>query len=110
MGVKKRSSHYTRRTTLHNLLDKVCMSQKMFATEMGVDGPTVSYWLSGRRIPQADRIEKMAELLQVTPEKLNAMFITENIIFFQEETTCRLVAGILHDIIEDRFERTGNAE
>lgn len=70
---------YMRKTGLHGLLDKVRMTQKMFATEVGVEASAVSLWLSGKRLPTDANVDLMSRILQVEPVRLKAMFIAENL-------------------------------
>jgi transcriptional regulator with XRE-family HTH domain len=59
------SKEYAQRTFLHHLLDRQRMTQKYFAELMGCDRPNVSLWMSGKRLPQPETMEKMADILQV---------------------------------------------
>jgi transcriptional regulator with XRE-family HTH domain len=56
---------YAQRTFLHHLLDRQRMTQKYFAELMGCDRPNVSLWMSGKRLPQPDTMDKMADIMQV---------------------------------------------
>jgi transcriptional regulator with XRE-family HTH domain len=99
-------NRYVPRTELHAYLDRARMSQKGLAERMQVDQPTVSFWLSGRRIPQDARITQMAEIFQVTPESLRALFIAENM-FYTESGIAKHVVKHLAKIVENRV---GNDE
>jgi transcriptional regulator with XRE-family HTH domain len=69
------SNGYTPRTFLHHLLDKQRMTQKYFAELMGVDRPNVSMWMSGKRMPYEESINKMADILQVDRKWLHGNLI-----------------------------------
>ena len=59
------SKEYAQRTFLHHLLDRQRMTQKYFAELMQCDRPNVSMWMSGKRLPQPQTMDKMADILQV---------------------------------------------
>lgn len=71
---------YMRKTRLHKYLDKMRMTQKMFAAEVGVEASAVSLWLSGKRLPTDGNIQIMSRILQVEPNRLKAVFLAENLL------------------------------
>jgi len=97
---------FVRRTRMHDMLDEVRMTQRMLSTEIGVEQSAVSLWLSGKRLPADESIEKMARILQVDFVTLKATFLAENLSFTQTRAMCSSVARILQEITEER-ERTG---
>lgn len=92
---------YQRRTRLHVLLDNVRLSQKMLAELMGVDPPTVSAWMSGKRIPQQSAMERMAYALQVPKASLEGLFIAQNLACNYEADVCQSIAKHMATILED---------
>lgn len=81
---------YSRKTVLHSLLDKVRMTQKMFAAEVGVEPSAVSLWMSGKRFPNDEKIDAMSRILQVEPGRLKAVFIAETLLI--EHGTAAFIA------------------
>ena len=74
------STGYAQRTFLHHLLDRQRMTQKYFAELMGVDRPNVSMWMSGKRMPLPESVNKMADILQVDRNWLHGNLIGMHIV------------------------------
>ena len=55
------------RNRVEGLIKLRGMTQKEFASKLGVSEVTVSRWLTGERNPSAENIAKMAEVLDSTP-------------------------------------------
>ena len=51
-------------------LSAAAISQAELARRLGVDPATVSYWMSGKKKPTADRLPKIAEALNCTIDSL----------------------------------------
>jgi transcriptional regulator with XRE-family HTH domain len=92
---------YQPRTQLHMLLDNVRLSQKMFAELMGVDPPTVSAWMSGKRIPQQGAIARMTGVLQVDKPYLEGLFIAQNLACNHGADVCKWIARHMTTILEE---------
>lgn len=92
---------YTRKTKLQDMLDKVRMTQRMLATEIGVEQSALSLWMSGKRMPVDDNINRMAHPLQVDRDHLKATFIAENLNHLYGRNICRIIVKVLSEINEE---------
>lgn len=57
-------------TNFKRLLKEKHITQKSIAEIFGVSKMTVGYWTKGNCIPSGNRLIRLAELLEVTPEEL----------------------------------------
>jgi len=92
---------FTPRTKLHRMLEEIRMSQKMLAEIMNVDPPTVSAWMSGRRIPQAASMERLAQVLQRDPDYVEGLFVAQNIVFNHRKPVCKWISAHLYDLVQE---------
>lgn len=92
---------YAPRTKLHDMLDRVRMTQRMLAYETGSEQSAVSLWLNGKRLPLDDKIERMAQVLDVEKRFLKAVFIAENL-YHNDPELCSSISRILAEITEER--------
>lgn len=97
---------YPRRTRMHDMLDQVRMTQRMLSSEVGVEQSAMSLWMSGKRLPADESIEKIAQVWQVDFGTLKATFLAETLSFNYSPAMCSSIAKILQEITEER-ERTG---
>ena len=97
------SNKYQPRTILHQLLDKQRMSQRYFAELLQVDGPSASLYLSGKRLPSAETIQSMAELLQVDHDYLVGVIVGMNLKRQYSTSVRKCIANQLNKDIEDEF-------
>lgn len=102
------SNKYQPRTILHQLLDKQRMSQRYFAELLQVDGPSASLYLSGKRLPNAEVMKCMAELLQVDHDYLVGVIVGMNLKRQYDSSVRKHIADHLKKDIEDEF--IANAE
>jgi transcriptional regulator with XRE-family HTH domain len=99
------AKQYEQKTLLHNLLDRQMMTQKYFAELMGVDGPTVSMWLYGKRMPNPDFVTKMASILQIDRDYLQGFLIAINVIRNNSSVVANHVADHIKTDIETKLLR-----
>lgn len=97
------SNKYQPRTILHQLLDKQRMSQRYFAELLQVDGPSASLYLSGKRLPSAETIKSMAELLQVDHDYLVGVIVGMNLKRQYSASVRNCIADQLKKDIEMEF-------
>lgn len=97
------SNKYQPKTILHHLLDKQQMSQKYFSELLQTDAPCVSLYLSGKRLPSADLIKTMAELLQVDNDYLTGIVVALNLKRQYTKAVRNLIADQLKKDIEQDF-------
>lgn len=55
---------------LHELIEKVGLSQKDIATNLGLSQQRFNYYVTGRREPDADTLSKIADYFDVTTDYL----------------------------------------
>ena len=55
---------------LKRLLEYKNLTPTELADKMGIHNSTIYYWISGRSLPNLDRLFKLARALNVTPEFL----------------------------------------
>lgn len=56
--------------TLKTLIDGAGYTQKAFAKKLGLSLSTVTYYISGEKLPRIDRFFEMARTLKVSPKVL----------------------------------------
>jgi transcriptional regulator with XRE-family HTH domain len=56
--------------TLKSLIESAGYTQKDFAKAMSLSLSTVTYYISGEKLPRIDRFLEMARTLKVSPKKL----------------------------------------
>ena len=60
----------TKEDTLKSLIESAGFTQKAFAKELGLSLSTVTFYISGEKLPRVDRFMEMAKRLKVSPKKL----------------------------------------
>lgn len=63
-------------SNLNILLKKNNLTQTDLAVKTGYKIPTVSSWCRGLRLPDKDKIEKLAEVLNTTPDELTNSYLS----------------------------------
>jgi len=56
--------------TLKGLIESAGYTQKAFAQELGLGLSTITYYVSGEKLPRIDRFLEMAKRLKVSPKTL----------------------------------------
>ena len=49
---------------------RMCLSQKRLAQEVGVSEITILRWEKGQSSPNSEKLKKLAQILEVTPNEL----------------------------------------
>ena len=55
---------------IFKILNEKHMSQSVFAKKVGLSGSTISDWKTKKTNPSSDKIMRICEVLEVTPEQL----------------------------------------
>lgn len=98
---------FRKKTRMHAMLDKVRLSQRMIAEELQVDPPSVSAWVSLKRMPRKDKLVELARMLQVDLGYLTALFVADEVISRHGPEISRQVAQLL---AEDAQKMVPNAQ
>jgi transcriptional regulator with XRE-family HTH domain len=73
----------------------------MFAEQVGVDESTASLWLSGKRMPIATMVPKIAEVLGMEPNYMQGLFVALELRRTQTDTVCRYVVTHLDSLAKE---------
>jgi len=60
----------TNEDTLKTLIEKSGLTQKQLAKRVGKSLSTITYWVSGEKLPRVDHFLRMAKALNVSPKQL----------------------------------------
>jgi len=70
----------------------------MFAEQVGADESTTSLWLSGKRMPSANVVPKIAEVLGMEANYLLGLFVAMELRRNYGDTVCRFVYTHLNQL------------
>lgn len=92
---------HVKRTKLHHLCDRAGLTQRMFAEQVGADESTTSLWLSGKRMPSANAVPKIAEVLGMEPNYLLGLFVAMEMRRLYGDSVCRFIYTHLNQLAEE---------
>jgi transcriptional regulator with XRE-family HTH domain len=92
---------HVKRTKLHHLCDKANLTQRMFAELVGVDQSTASQWLSGKRLPVSTIIPKIAEVLGMEKDCIQALFLAMELRRSQTDSVCRWICTHIDQLAKE---------